>query len=153
MWRLWTLLQPRPGLFQFEGSRKSRAKGYNVKFGIVEEEPDGYYHVARETTVIPLLFRETGFTWGYSVTASDETPFAVHEVLYMPAPPKNIEFSVPIDQRDGGRTIVTSALVHQGYSVNFFRFDQGDPPGIWKLGIYVNDRPVRNIRFSVVTAP
>ena len=150
MWRLGTLFQSWPGMFQFEGRRKSSAKGFIIKFGIVEEERDGNYHVARETTTIPLLLRQTGFTWGYSVTAPDEEPFAVHEILYMPAPPKNIEFSVPIDQRDGGRTIITSALMHQGYSVNFFRFDQGDPLGIWKLGVYVNELPVRTIRFSVV---
>ena len=147
----WTLLQPRLGLFRFEGSRKTTAQGYIVRFGIVEEESDGDYRVIRETTVIPLLLRETGFTWGYSVTAPDEAPFAVHEILYMPSPPRNIEFSVPVDQRDGGRTIVTSAMIHQRYSVNYFRFDQGDPLGSWKLGIYVNDLPVKTIRFSVVS--
>ncbi|MEW6263118.1 MAG: hypothetical protein AB1641_08555 [Thermodesulfobacteriota bacterium] len=136
----------------FEGWRKKEPPGFDIRFGIIEADGSGAWDVARETTVIPLLLKETGFCFGYSISPPDNSLYTTREVLSLPAPPRHIEFAVPVEKREGGRVLITPDLIRQDRTVYPYSFSEGDPLGPWKLEIYINDQPARTIRFQVIRA-
>ena len=137
-------------LLFFENREGAVRSEYQIRFGIVEEVADGEYDVCVETRSIPLFVEDTGFIWGYTVGPPDENYYTTSEVLYLPSPPKRIEFSVPIEKKEGGRIIRTASMPRRYQSISVFRFSEGDPLGDWRLQVYVNDLLVGNIRFTVV---
>ena len=134
----------------FESKEAVNREGYEIRFGIIEEDQAGEYDIFYETTTIPLIYQETGFIWGYSIYPPDRKAYTTYEVLSLPAPPKHIEFSVPIEKMDGGRIIRTGGVERRDHSISIFRFSYGDPLGQWKLQVYVNEELIRTIRFRVV---
>ena len=135
---------------RFEGSGRSIDDSYNIRFGIVELDAEGRYRIAVETTTIPFFTSDTGFAWGYVIQPPEGAAYTTYEILYLPSPPLHIRFSVPIDRKDGGRIIQTAAVTRSDETLSFFSFDPGDPAGLWRLSIYINDRLARSVRFSVV---
>ena len=39
---------------------------YKIRFGWMKKKADGSYYVYKETKMIPLRLKETGFRWGYT---------------------------------------------------------------------------------------
>ena len=134
----------------FESRERAPDKDFDIRFGIIEEDDQGFFDVVLETTTIPLLFRETGFSFGYAVNPKQEMPYTTHEVLHLPSPPRHIDFPLPIEKKEGGRIIVTPMILRREPVVYPYSFSVGDPLGAWKLDIYINDRLARSIRFQVV---
>ena len=65
----------------------------------------GQFDVSIETTRIPLLYRDTGFCFGYSIDPPFRQVYTTYEIIYLPAPPKHIDFPLPIEKKHGGRII------------------------------------------------
>lgn len=134
----------------FESRKPPLPDSYDIRFGIIESDSDGAYDVAVETTSIPLLTQETGFCFGYAIDPPDGRAYLTHEVIHLPAPPRHIDFQMPIETIDGGRIIRTPNIHRRDHMIYPFCFSQGDPLGPWKLDIFINDEIARVVRFQVV---
>jgi hypothetical protein len=137
-------------LLSFEDKSRLLTPEYQVRFGIIREDKAGRFDIPEETGVVPLITEDTAFTWGYMVIPPNLEPYATSELLVMPAPPKRVEFSVPIEQSDQGRIIKTTDMARQDVCISFFRFNDGDPLGQWRLIVYVNGEAAREVSFRVV---
>ena len=134
----------------FENREASPETGYRIRFGIIENDTTGLYDVAVETRVIPLLTQETGFCFGYSIAPPDDRTYLTHEVIHMPAPPKHIDFQMPVVELDGGKIIRTPNIFRRDQMIYPFCFSRGDPLGTWRLEVFINDNMAKTFRFKVV---
>ena len=136
----------------FESRNPSQLDSYRIRFGIIETDNLGTYDVIKETLTIPLFTQDTGFCFGYSIDPPDERSYLTHEIIYLPAPPRHIDFQMPIETTDGGRIIRTPDIVRQDHMIYPFCFSEGDPLGPWRLEIFINNELARRVRFRVVRA-
>ena len=131
------------------------AGDFDIKFGLMKKDAAGKYFVYSETTTIPLTYKDTDpdFRFGYSIkTASDQT-FTTYMIMHTPSAFEKYtgEFK-DADKKEGGKAIqstVKKAVAAFTYSL---RFDRGDPPGQYKIDIWINDKLERTIDFTVIEA-
>ncbi len=135
--------------YTFVGDIQSRT--YEVKFGIMKEDNEGYYYVSTETTIIPRLYKETGFRWGYTVKEKRGMSFSIRKTLYLPDAPKQITGNLNnVKISEGGRKIVDKEFkVKKGIYSDTLWFDEGDPLGTYRIELYINDKLERVIDFEV----
>ncbi|MEW5723613.1 MAG: hypothetical protein AB1896_10940 [Thermodesulfobacteriota bacterium] len=134
----------------FYENKEAAEEGYDIRFGIIAGDQSGLYDVVTETNSIPLLTQETGFCFGYSIDPPDDRTYLTREVIHLPAPPRHIDFQMPIETLEGGRVIRTPNIYRREQMIYPFCFSEGDPLGPWKLEIYINDELARAVRFQVV---
>lgn len=134
----------------FIGSNEdSIERQYDIRFGVIEADSEGFLDVTHETEAIPLLLQNTGFSFGYLITPPDDRIYTTHEVLYLPAAPRFIDFNMPVEQKADGRIIKTPNIIRQKSTIYPYSFSTGDPVGPWKLDIHINDELYKTIRFMV----
>ena len=80
----------------------------------------------------------------------DSRLYTTHEVIVLPARPRHLGFPELVENRDGGRVLVTPNILRQHQAVYPFCFSEGDPLGDWKLEVHINDKLARIFRFKVI---
>lgn len=103
-----------------------------------------------ETRRIPRRMKETGFRWGIAFDNPSGEDVSWYEVVRLPARLKQLS-------GDLGKvtpTEVKSEVNHSSerHIVDQFWFDAGDPTGLHKLELYINNRRRCTIAFEVVPA-
>ncbi len=131
------------------------AGDFDIKFGLMKKNTAGQYYVYSETTTIPLIFKDddADFRFGYSVRYSDDQTFTTYLVLHPPATFEKYSGDLrDADRNEGGKAIQTPPQTARSGFAYSFRFDRGDPPGQYKIDIWINDKLIRTIDFTVVEA-
>jgi len=130
---------------------------FEIKFGFMRQDAKGIFYVYKETREIPKILENTGFRYGYTIKNTKDSNFIVFLILYPPSPVKIYKFRDEFKNESrveaGGPVIRTKPVEVTGKASASFSFDKSDPLGIWKLEIYVNDKLIRTINFSVVSSP
>ena len=134
-------------------SNNAEIADYQVKFGVIENRNDVFL-VFEDSTSLPLLTRDTGFYYGFTILPSNNEPYNYHCHFY---PPETAQFScetgeivreiAPSDNSRSGFRLPTRRT--QGISTTPMWFDPGDPVGEYRIEIYVNDSLVKGVDFMV----
>lgn len=127
---------------------KFQADNFKITFGVIENR-DGLISVFEETRSIPLLTKDSGFYFGFTILPSNNSPYDFYCVLF---PPDNAtlsdeikEFISPKDSRGGFRAPTQKK---QGISTTPMWFDRGDPPGKYQIEVYINGMLARLVNFT-----
>jgi len=122
---------------------------YKILFGIFEKS-EGTVRL-KETTVIPLKLKSTGFEFGFEIIPSGNEPYTYQTFVHTPSPPEHIggiaEKENPDQHALIGKTPVQMAV---GPYMQPTWFDPGDPLGEWKIDVLVNGKLLKTITFTVV---
>ena len=54
-------------LLSFESRKPKESDEFQIYFGIMDLDKEGFFDVIEQTNRIPLRYQETGFCFGYSV--------------------------------------------------------------------------------------
>ena len=123
---------------------------YQIQFGVFEKDESGEVKL-NSTLEIPLYYKETGFRWGFIVTKKDGGVFTGYEVYHLPESPEAITGALEkAKTSDEGRQIQDIKKRFIGMWVNENYFDPGDPPGKYRLEIFIDDKLLKEIEFFVI---
>ena len=126
-------------------------EAFTIKFGLMEKDRTGTYHVYSETTTIPQHLRKTGFRFGFTVEHPSGETFIGYRIVYLPGPPKHITGGLErAGKKEREWIIQSSPKTYKGSWKDSFWFDEGDPTGKWRIEIYVNNTLLRVVNFTVV---
>ena len=118
----------------------------------MKKDAAGKYHVYSETTAIPLIYKDKDpdFRFGYSIKTASDQPFNTYMIMHPPAAFEKFtgEFK-DADKKEDGKTIQSPAKKAVAAFTYSLRFDRGDPPGQYKIDIYINNKLERTIDFVV----
>jgi hypothetical protein len=122
----------------------------NFFFGALREVSPGVFEYLESTRRLPRKLKNTGFRWGIGFDNPDGAQLEWHELVTLPAPLREVSGMLH-------RTSTTKIRTKTGRSserslVDDFWFDEGDPLGIHKLELIVNDRRRFSVDFEVVAA-
>lgn len=121
---------------------------YEILFGIIKEKDCSLEPFIHQTKRIPFKLKETGFTYGYTIRASYDTPFETYAIIF---PPGTIdEYSTgDISSKYRMKGTVTPRKRLCCFATFLLQFDKNDVPGRYKIVIYINNRPYRFIDYHV----
>jgi hypothetical protein len=142
-------------VFFFLYSALAIAGDYEIKFGLMKKDSSGKYYVYSETTTIPLIYKDKDpeFRFGYFIKTADTQAFTTYMIMHTPSAFEAYsgEFK-DVNKKDSGNTVQLPSKKTVGWFAQSFRFDRGDPPGQYKIDIWINDKLVRTIDFTVIEA-
>jgi hypothetical protein len=122
---------------------------YTVRFGILGADSSGNDYLSEETTTIPLKYKDSGFRYGWEVVAPDNSPFNVRCVVHFSAALKVITGEA-FDSTTPSNIMSTSTQQVTGSFIQDFWFDPGDSIGDESVDIFVNDKLVKTIKYTVI---
>lgn len=125
-------------------------ESFRVQFGVLGSRGgENDYYMAQETTTLPLKLKDTGFRYGLVITSPDGGHFTYRYVFHFSSAPKII--SSDTFQSDKPSDTLKSPVVEaDGSSLEYFWFDPGDPVGAQSLDVYINEKLVKTISYTVV---
>jgi hypothetical protein len=128
----------------------SQDEKFNVSFGVIEEI-NGYSSIEHEANIIEYIPKSEGHRFGFIITAKDKHPFKYHTLSYLPATPNRFSGTLSETSADhflsGAKSIEETAT---NSVVLPFWFDEGDPLGVYKIDLYINDVKFKSVEFTVV---
>ena len=127
------------------------AATYDIKFGVLATGPDGADYLSEETATIPLKLHDTGFKYGLVITPPNDQEYTVHFIIHFSAPPKVLTGNLSSTDGDAS-TVRTDPERVTGVNVQTFWFDPGDPLGDQSIDVYINDKLVKTIHYTVIPA-
>lgn len=123
-----------------------------VKFGKLQKDSSGRRFVSLETTQIPLLLKNSGFRFGFTVENKKGNQFTGYYIDYLPVPPKTLTGDYKIHKtEDDRKKYISNKRNHYAYWWTEWWFDEGDPLGECKLEIYVNDELLKIIHYTIIS--
>jgi len=134
----------------FSSKASSNPADYKIKFGLVTVDADENATFSKETDVVPLRYKDSGFRFGFQITPPDERPYSFHCIYHFPSPPKilsgdSFESTVP------STTMQTKEMeVPGGTFVSGSWFDPGDPLGEQSIDVFINGKFAKTIKFTVI---
>jgi hypothetical protein len=142
-------------LIVFMGLCPVRAENaqFQIPFGIFAPQAPGRpARLAEETLTIPLRFRESGFRWGFAIIPPSPGEYTWRAVFHLPQPPQSVGSVGHIVKRSNvSPTLAEIPVRHETEGTAFvMNFDKGDPLGLWKIEVFINDKLARTISFQVV---
>lgn len=134
-------------------TNEPEAEDFQVKFGVVENR-NGVTLVFEDRRSIPLLTKDTGFYFGFTIFPPDNQPYNFHSTFFSPEAAqlsnetgeiiKEIESSADLKQQF--RLPTRRA---KGITTMPMWFDVGDPPGEYRIEIYIQEKLVHSVDFMV----
>ncbi len=135
----------------FPSTTPAENNTYVVRFGIIECDKAGNCALAKETSEIPFKLRDTGFRFGCEISPPDNEPYTCKYIIHVPAPPAVITGGLKEANGEKPSNLIKSHLKHIGggkYTDPMW-FDVGDPKGNCVIDIFVNDKLLKSIKFTV----
>lgn len=131
------------------GGDFSDKKSYDLRFGVLREPQERKYHLTQETLSIPrCVFSDTGFLFGYIIQERSNLAFRLETVTHFPGIPRIL--TGDLEDQTPARVVKSPSRRINGSGASSFRFDEGDPSGIYKMEFYVDGRFLRSIEFEVL---
>lgn len=125
---------------------------YVIDYGILEEGENGIYHVKTRTTDIPYITesQDSNFKFGYTIEKK-ETGFFVHTRITMPLTKNTyVNRAHDVETDNETQTVTTKNKYYLNESHELvMSLEDGDPPGLYKMEIFINDRLYKTIIFNV----
>ena len=128
------------------------ANDFDIKFGLIKKDSAGKYYVYEETTTLPLRHKDDNpdFRFGYSVKSQADTSFTSYFVMHFPSMPQQYTGGLKDAAKNtDAKTVQSPMKTSSGSFTYWMRFDRGDPPGQYKIDIWINGKPERTIDFTV----
>ena len=143
------------GLIAFAvlGQVKAEDGQFQVPFGIfAPQSANQPARLEEETLTIPLRLRETGLRWGFAIVPIRSGEYTWRAVFSLPSPPQSVGSVYHEVKRIKGSSTVSEVPLHHETEATAFvmSFDKGDPIGVWKIEVFINERLARTILFHVV---
>ena len=126
----------------------SDPQDYHIRFGILGTDSSGNDVLAKETTTIPLRFKDSGFRYGLEIVSPHNDSFVYQCVFRYAARPKLLTGEWESDQPSS--ILKTPKVQAKGSAIEEYWFDPGDPVGEQSVDIFVNDQLVKTIKYTVV---
>jgi len=131
----------------------AESPSYKILFGVIEKDQQTGNPQIKETVIIPLKLKSTGFEFGFEIIPPDNQPYTYQSIVHTPSPPQHIGGIAEKDNPDQhalvGKTPVQNGV---GPYMQPTWFDSGDPLGEWKIDVLVNGKLVKTITFTVVAS-
>ena len=124
---------------------------YQINFGAIENRNE-ISMVFEDSTSIPLLTRDTGFYFGFTMFPPNNNPYNYHFLFF---PPKlgdiSNETGEIIEQitskKDGRSGFCFPTRRTQGITTMPMWFDPGDIAGEYRIEFYIDDVEIRSVNF------
>lgn len=131
------------------------ANDFDIKFGLIKKDTAGKYYVSEETTTLPLRHKDDNpdFRFGYSVKSQSDSSFTSYFVMHFPSMPQQYTGVMKdATKNTDTKTVQSPVKTSSGSFTYWMRFDRGDPPGQYKIDIWINDKFAKTIGFTVIEA-
>lgn len=124
---------------------------HSIKFGILNGG-EGQLYLVMETNEIPNIPMSQGLAYGIEVSPPNDFPYVVRMVVYLPDEPEKLTgiFS-GLDPTTATEGLSFPEYKFEGKAIVPMGLDEGDPLGIYKLQVYINDTFTKTIEFEVKT--
>ena len=152
--RNFAFLKSEDGFWSAYNSRtnEAQAKDFQVKFGVIENR-NGVTLVFEDRVSIPLLTRDEGFYYGFTILPPDNEPYNYHCQFYPPETAKvsceTGEVIEPITSSNNSQGFRLPTRRTQGITTTPMWLDPGDPPGEYRIEIFINDEAIHAVDFVV----
>jgi hypothetical protein len=122
---------------------------YACRFGTVSADDDNPEFL-KETAVLPLRYKDSGFRFGVQIVPNDDKPYTYYFVFHLSAVPKVLT-GESFERKAPSSTLQTVATKSEGgTSTVGFSFDPGDPTGDQSVDVFINGTLVKTINYTVV---
>ena len=125
---------------------------YVINYGILEQGSNGIYYVKKQTTDIPYIteLQDSKFKFGYTVNKSTEG-FLLHTRITLPLTEHTyVNRAHEIETNNNTKIVTTKNRYYLNESHELvMSLEDGDPPGLYKMDIFINDALYRTINFNV----
>ncbi len=131
----------------------SEVDQYQINFGVIENRNDVSL-VFEDSTSIPLLTRDTGFYFGFTIFPPNNNPYNYHFLWFTPE-----QTSVSNETGEIIEQITSAKDAKPGFHFPTRRtsgittmpmwFDPRDPSGEYRIECYINDVAIRSMDFAV----
>lgn len=138
----------------FAYSNTDRDDKYVIHYGILEQGSNGLYYVKTQTTDIPYITesQDSKFKFGYTVKESAEG-FLLHTRLTLPIIDRiyvNRAHEIVTNNDSKTKILTTQNKYYLNESHELaMSLEDGDPPGLYKMEIFINDALYKTITFNV----
>lgn len=141
-------------LLLFAFSLTSRAEGdptFSVRFGVIAVAPVSKEKIVKETDAIPFKDCKSGEAFGYAITHKEGRRFSTHAVFYPPSPVKKVDEGLWGKAETSPVTGLTSnSESYTGKGISEHCFTESDPPGEWKVVVFINATRFATFNFRTV---
>jgi hypothetical protein len=117
--------------------------GYDVHFGIIGNDIAGKHIISKETNTIPYKMRDTGFRFGYQIVPHGNNSYVCEDIVRLPSTPRKIT-------GDYGAIKPSKYEMAGGPFMEVMWLDPGDPAGDYSVEVFVNEKLIKTIKFSVI---
>jgi len=121
---------------------------YQIRFGWMKKKADGSYYVYKETKMIPLKLKETGFRWGYTIH-SKNPHFKTHSIDYGPSTMPELAQQDPNQAQENILVKMDPTSVYDGVYWRWTANDPEDPIGSQKIEVFINGQLYKTIHFTI----
>lgn len=138
----------------YGSSSTDRDDKYAINYGILELGGNGLYYVKTQTTNIPYITesQDSKFKFGYTVKESAEG-FLLHTRLTLPVTEHtyvNRAHEIEINDDSKTKTLTTQSKHYLNESHELvMSLEDGDPPGLYKMEIFINNVLYKAITFNI----
>ncbi len=123
---------------------------YHLRFGILSEDANGNVSLEKETTVVPLRYKDPKIFYGTEITPPDDKPYTYYCIFHFSAPPKVVS-GPSFEGKEPSATLQTNPVnVPGGPTFDENWFDPGDPMGEQSVDVYINGRLVKTFNYTVI---
>jgi len=122
---------------------------YEITFGLFENQ-GGKLVLSKETSRIPFVTLSEGQVFGIVIKPTNNQEYSVKTISFLPSPPSSLsgmlEKQNPEAHKKGYESPSTPSA---GETPIPFWLDEGDPTGVYRIDVYINEQFVREVFFEV----
>lgn len=134
-------------------TNEAQAEDYQVKFGVIENR-NGVTLVFEDRISIPLYTRDEGFYFGFTIFPPNNQPYNFNCTFFSPDAAKlsNVTGEIIEEIRstaDSKQQFRFPTRKAEGITTMPMWLDPGDPPGEYRIEIFINDEAIHAVDFVV----
>lgn len=123
--------------------------GGTFQFGLLSGSTPGTLRVDVETTSLPVRRDTPTPYYGFYLNQPQLEPFSLQTIMYPPAAPVAVPKSWISKPEDFASGLKSQIRTVNGPLLTGYIFNDGDPPGEYRLDIVINGKLWRSIKYSI----
>jgi hypothetical protein len=131
-------------------SPDSTSEAPDFKFGLLLGDTMASLDVGENQLIIPYKVATALPYFGFKLVPGHKQPYKLQTILYPPFEPTTTSGNFKGPPQDYAKGIESYSHTYRGPAVVGYRLEPGDPYGLYKLVILVNDKQWQVLSFKLV---